>query len=123
MMNILLIGYRCTGKSTVARLVAERLHRDWIDADREIERRRGQTIAEIFAEIGESGFREIETSVVIDLTQRSQQIIALGGGAILRAKNRDAIRAGGAVFWLQASPETIAHRLDWNSAKHRTAKT
>ena len=84
-MNILFIGYRGTGKTTVARLTAHTLNMDWIDADVELERRADKTIAEIFAESGEEGFRNLETELIRDLlsshTDLPCQIIALGGGA------------------------------------------
>src|SRR5688500_763764 len=63
-MNLLLIGYRGTGKSTVARLVAERLGWPWLDADVELERRAGKTIAAIFAADGEPAFRDLESQVL-----------------------------------------------------------
>ena len=114
-MNVFLIGYRGTGKTTVARLVAQQLKNDWIDADVEIERRAGKTIAGIFAESGESGFRELEAELVRELARElggtEGTIVALGGGAVLRADNRQALRECGQVIWLLASPETIARRI------------
>ncbi|MHB8901788.1 MAG: shikimate kinase, partial [Thermoguttaceae bacterium] len=74
-MNLTLIGYRATGKTTLARLLAERLGWDWIDADVEIERVAGKTIARIFAEDGEPVFRDIEARVIADLTGRSNLVI------------------------------------------------
>ncbi len=110
-MNLTLIGYRATGKTTLARLLAERLGWDWIDADVEIERVAGKTIAEIFSEDGEPVFRDIEARVIADLTGRSKLVIAAGGGAPLREESRKAMREGGQVVWLQASAETIHARM------------
>ncbi len=110
-VNLTLIGYRATGKTTLARLLAERLGWDWIDADVEIERVSGKTIAEIFAEDGEPVFRETEARVIADLTGRSKLVIAAGGGAPLREESRKAMRAGGPVVWLQALPETVHARM------------
>jgi len=110
-MNILLIGYRGTGKTTVAKCLARRLGWDWIDADVEIERRAGKSIAEIFAQQGEEAFRDLETEVVADLTAGDSQILALGGGAILREENRRRIASAGTVVWLKASAETIHARI------------
>lgn len=108
---IALIGYRGTGKTTVAQLLAKHLQQDWIDADVELEERAGKTIAEIFQESGEAGFREIESEVVADLCQREKLVIALGGGAILRESNRSCMAKCRAVVWLKASVETISERI------------
>jgi shikimate kinase len=109
--NVFLIGYRGTGKTTVARALAERLDIDWIDADDEVERRAGKTIAEIFAEDGEPSFREIEAEVVQELSRPLKTVVALGGGAVLREANRAAIRSNGIVIWLKASVDKIANRM------------
>jgi len=108
---IFLIGYRGTGKTTVARVLAELWSWECIDADEEIERRAGKSIAAIFAEEGESMFRSLETAVVAELACRKRAVVALGGGAVLSEANRTAIRRGGIVIWLTATPETIAKRL------------
>jgi shikimate kinase len=109
--SIALIGYRGTGKSTVAQQLALRLGWDWADADVEVERRAGKSIAAIFADEGEEAFRELEAAVVDELCRRPRVIIALGGGAVLRADNRAAIGGCGAVAWLKAAVDTIVRRL------------
>jgi shikimate kinase len=118
---IFLIGYRGTGKSAAAREIAHRLNLDWYDADDEIERRARKSIAAIFAEEGESAFRDLEAEVVDELSRRHRTVIALGGGAVLRDANRRAIRAAGPVVWLTASVDTILQRLadDEATASHR----
>jgi shikimate kinase len=108
---IFLIGYRGTGKSAVARELARRLTFDSFDADDEIERRVGKTIAAIFADDGEAAFRDTEAEVVGELSGQRRAVIALGGGAVLREANRRAIRAAGPVVWLTASVDTILQRL------------
>ncbi|MGB9689728.1 shikimate kinase [Thermogutta sp.] len=110
-MNIILIGYRATGKTTVARLLSEQLGWPWVDLDVEIERLAGKSIAQIFAEDGEPAFRDLESQVVADFCARPGWIIAAGGGAPLRPENRQAMRQGGKVFWLTATPETIYRRM------------
>jgi len=110
-MNLFLIGYRGSGKSTVAAALAERLHWPWIDADAELERRAGLSIKEIFAREGESGFRQSEADVVQDLAGRDGWIVALGGGAVLRDDNRRTVAGRGKIVWLKASPETLAKRI------------
>ena len=110
-MNLILIGYRATGKTTVAQVLSRRLGWEWMDADVEIERRAGKTIAEIFAQDGEPVFRDIEAQVIADLCQRERLVLAAGGGAPLRPESRQAMRARGRVFWLKAQPETILARM------------
>ncbi len=110
-MNLILIGYRGTGKSTVARRLAERLGWDWVDSDDCIERRAGKSIAEIFADLGEPGFRDLETVELADLCRREKTVLAVGGGAVLREENRKRLGGCGKVVWLQARPETIRRRL------------
>jgi shikimate kinase len=111
-MNIFLIGYRGSGKTTVARRLGELLAWPAIDADEEIERKAGKSIKDIFDAGGESAFRELETRVTADLASRDQHVIALGGGAILRETNKKAIAGRGPVIWLQASAETLFARIN-----------
>lgn len=110
-MNLYLIGYRGSGKTTVARLASALLKRPWIDADEEIERRAGKTIREIFADSGEESFRELESQVLADLAVGPNRIVALGGGVILREPNRQLLRRSGKVIWLRARPETLLARI------------
>ena len=75
-MNLALIGYRATGKTTLAKLLAERLDYDWIDADVEIERRAGKSITRIFAEDGEPAFRDLEADAIAELCGRDRLVLA-----------------------------------------------
>lgn len=109
-MNIALIGYRGTGKSTVARHLALRLGREWIDADVEVEWRAGKSIAAIFADDGEGAFRDLEASVLTDLLNRDRIVLAAGGGAVLREPTRLRLKARARVVWLRAEPATILDR-------------
>ncbi len=109
--SVYLIGYRGSGKTTVARELARRLGFAYIDADDEIEERAGKSIAEIFADDGEAVFREIESEVVADLCLLRRTVVALGGGAIMSEVNRTEVRLAGTVVWLVASVSTIAERL------------
>ena len=110
-MNIVLIGYRATGKTTLARHLAQRLGWDWIDADVEIERQAGKSIAKIFAEEGEPAFRDLEAEVIADLCRSPRLVIAAGGGAPLREESRKIMREEGKVVWLTARPGTILSRM------------
>jgi shikimate kinase len=120
-MNLYLIGYRGSGKTTVAAELARLLGWEWRDADDEIERRAGKTIKEIFASTGEQSFRDQEAAVVADLAELNRNVIALGGGAVLREESRQAIRGSGQVVWLQASPEILYQRIvgDASTAERR----
>lgn len=110
-MNVLLIGYRGTGKSTVARRLALAMAWEWVDADVEIEMAAGKSIASIFADDGEPAFRDLECRVLGRLAQRDRTVIAAGGGAVLRSENRAVLRSSGKVVWLTATPETILARV------------
>jgi shikimate kinase len=114
--NLVLIGYRGTGKTSLARVLATRLARPWCDADVEIERGAGKTIAEIFADGGEPAFRDWESRIIAVLSARRNTIIATGGGAILRPANRAALAEHGRFVWLTAFPETIHARIQADSA-------
>jgi shikimate kinase len=118
---IFLIGYRGTGKSAVARELASRVGFSWIDADEAIEQHAGKSIARVFADDGEPAFRQMESSVLAELASERRTIVALGGGAVLRDENRQAIRTAGSVVWLTASVETILERVaaDETTARRR----
>ena len=119
MSKIVLIGYRGTGKSTVARLLGQRLGVPVWDSDSEIERRIGKTIAEIFAEDGEAAFRELEAEVIAELLQQESFVLATGGGAILREETRQRLRLTGHVVFLTAESVTILRRIQQD--KHSAA--
>lgn len=110
-MNLVLIGYRGTGKTTIAQRLALRLGWHWIDADVEIELRAAKSIKTIFDDDGEPRFRQLESDVLRDLRNRNQTVIAAGGGAVLRPENRVVLGELGPVIWLTASLETIVARV------------
>jgi len=110
-MNIVLIGYRGTGKSTVGRLLASRLGRQLVSTDAEIVRRAQRTVPEIIAQEGWEYFRDLESDICRELADRNQLVIDTGGGAILRTQNIESLKKNGTVFWLTASVETIANRI------------
>ena len=111
LQRIALIGYRGTGKTTVARQLAALLGWDWVDADVEVELRAGKSIAAIFADGGEAAFRDLEAAVVAELCGRTRVVLALGGGAVLREESRSAVAGCDAVVWLRAPVEEIERRL------------
>ncbi|MGH7200866.1 MAG: shikimate kinase [Planctomycetaceae bacterium] len=110
-MIITLIGYRGSGKSAVARPLAERLAWSWIDADAELERRAGRTIRAIFEQQGEAEFRRLERELLAELLQRDELVLAAGGGAVLNADTRRDLHAAGPVVWLRAPVEVLEQRI------------
>jgi shikimate kinase len=110
-MNVALIGYRGTGKSTVARQLALEIGWDWVDADVEVELRAGKSIAAIFADDGEGCFRDLESDVLGGLVAKERTVIAAGGGVVLREANRRQLATCSHVVWLRASPPTILSRI------------
>ncbi|MFC5532289.1 shikimate kinase [Cohnella yongneupensis] len=114
--NIVIVGFMGTGKSTVSRLLSERLGWERIDTDEEIERRSGLTIPQLFAEEGEEGFRDWESRVLEDVLAGSRKVVATGGGAVLRERNRRAMLAGGWVVSLTADRDSLIHRVTSSAA-------
>ena len=110
--NIVLIGFMGCGKSTIGREIKRALGFQLIDTDAEIEARAGCRIPAIFAAEGEHGFRERESALREELRAKDLQgtVVSTGGGAILRAKNRDTLRQIGYVVWLRANADTIYQR-------------
>jgi len=109
--NIVLIGFMGTGKTTVGRLLAERLDLAFTDMDDCIVERAGKTIPAIFADDGEPAFRALEREVVIDLSARGGLVIATGGGVVLNPDNIRDLGATGLLVALTATPDVILERL------------
>ena len=125
-MNVVLIGYRGAGKTTVGRALAERLSCEFIDCDEYIERRTQLSIREIFERFGESHFRSLENQAIAELAKLEGKVIATGGGAVLRYKNMQVLkRHGGKVFWLDVGVETAVERIqaDGTTRERRPALT
>lgn len=111
--HLVLVGLMGSGKTTVGRVVAQRLRRELFDSDFMIEAREGRTVRAIFAEDGEDAFRAIETDVLVEaLAADDKAVIAAAGGVVLRSENRAALRDSGArVVWLRADPATLVERV------------
>jgi shikimate kinase len=107
---LVLVGLSGSGKSTVGRLLAPRLGLPFVDTDRLIEARRGATVARIFACDGEDAFRQIEYETIAAVCTPAQ-IVATGGGAVLRQESRAAMRDGNLVVWLDVAVQILARRL------------
>ena len=110
-MNVVLIGYRGTGKSTVGKIVAARLVRELLSTDTEIVRLAGQPISQIVEQHGWEYFRDLESKICQDLASKDGVVIDTGGGAILRPQNVEVLKRTGRLFWLTASVEVIAKRI------------
>ena len=110
-MNLVLIGYRCTGKTTTAEMLAEKLGWSLVDTDALIQERAGKSIDAIVAEGGWEAFRDAETAVVRDVASGDRQVIGAGGGAVLREENRQALKASAKIVLLRADAETIWQRM------------
>lgn len=109
--NILLVGYRGTGKSTLGKLLADVLDMKFIDMDRILIRDAGCSISRIVEEHGWPHFRELEKRLLLRLAQATGQVIATGGGVVLDAANRTTLSKMGIVIWLKADPDAIVARL------------
>lgn len=116
LQRVFLMGYRGSGKSTVAVALAERLGWETVDSDDLIESEAGEPIVKIFEQQGEKGFRDLEQRVVESLCERQETVVALGGGAVLRGATREALAAAGPVVWLTAPAATLAARIGGDAA-------
>lgn len=108
--NIFLIGPMGAGKSTIGRHLASLLKLEFVDADHEIEKRTGAGIPLIFEIEGEDGFRKRESAAIDELTRKKNIVLATGGGAVLSADNRQALRSRGTVVYLRASIDILVER-------------
>jgi shikimate kinase len=116
-MSTVLIGYRGSGKTTIGQKLADRLWQTLIDTDQLIVKRAGKSIKDIFQMEGESHFRDLETEAVKEAVKQQEVVISLGGGAVLREENRNAIKeAGHKVIYLRCEPETLHQRIQADAA-------
>ncbi len=110
--HVLLVGMMGAGKSTVGRIVADRMRRPFRDNDADVERRTGKTVPAIFAERGEAAFRaEERAALCAALASGVPSVIAIAGGAVLDPESRRRVRSGGIVVWLDAPPYVLAERV------------
>ncbi|QAR34280.1 shikimate kinase [Geovibrio thiophilus] len=109
--NIYLIGFMGTGKSTVGRLVAQKLGMEFCDTDAMVEEKSGMTISQIFDEMDEDAFRGMETDVLKEITERKNLVVSTGGGIVVTRGNMELMRSAGSLITLMASPEQIFDRI------------
>ena len=113
-MNIILIGYRGTGKSTVGKKIAKSLQIPFYDTDKLIKKRTGRIIREIVEERGWGVFREEEKEVIRKLSSVRESVIATGGGAVMDEENLNILKKKGVFIWLTADIRTIIERMEKN---------
>jgi shikimate kinase len=116
--NLVLVGFSCSGKTTIGRMLARRLHLRFVDTDRGIEEQEAVTIPEIFAERGEAAFRALEREMVARVCRERFQVISTGGGTFVDPENQRLLRHANLVAMLRVRPETVVKRLS-NSRRGR----
>jgi shikimate kinase len=110
-MNIYLIGFRCTGKTSIGKIIAQKLGMKFIDADDELVTQQGITIADMVDMHGWDFFREKESEVIKKLSEMNNTVVGTGGGVIINRMNAECMKRSGIVVWLKANPETIKQRM------------
>jgi shikimate kinase len=116
-MNLVLIGYRGTGKSVVAEILSQKLGMVAVSLDDEIVREAGLSIPEIVEKHGWPWFRDLESEIAQRFGRRDDLILDTGGGVILRPENTENLRRGGVLFWLKASVEVIVDRIQQSTER------
>ncbi len=110
--RVALVGLRGSGKTTLGRVLADRLGLPFHDADQVLQQNEGCSIAQIFAEKGQEWFRRREAQCLAELARQDRWVIACGGGVVLREENRALLSRRALVVWLDADPEILARRVD-----------
>jgi len=124
-MNIVLIGYRCSGKTAVGKTLARELGRDFLDSDTLIEREAGSSIQGFVSKKGWDLFREMEKTVIKKIAKKDNLIIATGGGIVMDKENVSNLKRNGWIVWLKANPDVIEDRMrkEQGSGKLRPSLT
>lgn len=107
----MLVGFSCSGKTTIGRMVAKRLDLRFVDTDRLVEQVAGRSVPDIFRDDGEAVFRHLEREAVQRACRDRWQVISTGGGAFLDPRSRETLRYGNLVIHLRVRPETVVERL------------
>ena len=111
-MNIVLIGYRCSGKTEVGKILAEKLEKDFLDTDELLEGNAGCSIETIISKDGWDHFREIEKNMIKEVSRKDNLIIATGGGVVMDERNIKNLKRNGWIVWLNAKREVLKKRMD-----------
>jgi len=118
-MLVYLTGFMGAGKSSVGRLLSERLNLPFVDLDAQIESQAGCSIREIFSSRGETAFRQLESEALRASTRLGDAVVATGGGVVTRSQNIDTMREAGEVVWLNPGYETLMARLSSSDLSER----
>ncbi len=121
--HLYLVGFMGAGKTTVGRLLAAELQREFFDTDSLVVEKSGRSIADIFATQGEMAFRELETAVIADLANRPVAVVATGGGAVLSSANRKIMRATGQTIYLEWASDILLGRISGDASRPLTVAT
>lgn len=124
-MNLFLIGYRCSGKTTVGKSIADTFDWTFVDADAVLVKTSGKNIKDIIDTEGWDSFRRMERSALKQICTQNHQVVATGGGVVLDTTNIEAMKTSGLVIWLVATAATIRKRMlaDQNTDNLRPALT
>ena len=122
-MNIVLVGYRCSGKTTVGKILAQDLGMDFIDTDQVIEKKTGLSISNYVSQNGWESFRRMEKKIIKKLALKDNLIIATGGGVVIDRDNVKNLKQKGCLVWLKADASVITERMrkEEKSGKSRPA--
>ena len=115
--NIVLIGFMGCGKSTIGRMLAQKLSYKWIDIDHRIEKQENATVVEIFAARGEKHFRKLESAVVQELEHTSRAVITTGGGTAENLENMALLRKNSMIIYLKCGAEILYPRISKNNRR------
>lgn len=116
-MNIFLIGFMGAGKSTIAKMLQNRLHMELVEMDERIVKEQGMPITEIFEKYGEAHFRDIESELVHTIGREGNTIVSCGGGVVIRQENTQEMKHSGKIIYLTADPETIFERVRYSKER------
>jgi shikimate kinase len=122
-MNLILIGYRCSGKTSVGEILAGKLGRDFVDLDRMLEEEAGRSIQDLVAAEGWDGFREREGRLIAAACRRDGLVIATGGGAVTRTENVENLKRNGFLVWLKGEAEALRSRMAGEERSGRVRPT
>ncbi len=117
MKNIYLVGFMGTGKTSVGKILAEKLNREFVEMDSVIEAEQAKPITEIFAQDGEGAFRQSEKELLKKLTNKPDLVVSCGGGLVCDLENLKLLKASGVVIALEAAPATIYQRTKTNTKR------
>lgn len=115
--NIYLIGFMGVGKSTIGKLLAEKINGQLIEMDETIEAEQQTSINEIFATQGEAYFRDLESALVEKISSKDNQVVSCGGGVVLREENVSIMKKSGTIIFLSATPETVFERVRYSKTR------